>query len=180
MWIGVGMTEVYKALYDDVGIRGVAYAEVKEARAFQLPDSGIVERWQPFVLRLRKGDLADYLSSNLGCRLCSDRLKAILGKCAAPIDELQWLPVDVRRLDESHPYWILHFPSPPDVLDRNATIFAAGFVAKPVLSKDAVKGHHVFSHPGDGGLRLFVERSVTKAFKAAKLKGIKWSRAAIR
>jgi len=133
----IEMTKCYKVLFDDRGIYGVAKTPNKGPH-FTLPDSGTVEDWQTLILELVEGDFADYLPSNLGCRLCSKRLKDLLESHASSVDELQWLPVIVREGTEQRPYSILHFPNPPDVLNKEKSIFARDFVVKPVLSEAVV------------------------------------------
>jgi hypothetical protein len=181
------MTMYYQVLFDDEGVYGVAYTDKNQETGpcfpppggFGLPYAGIVEDWQPLALELREGDFADYLASNLGCRLCSDRLKSILESHASPADELQWLVTEVHRRAEKHVYWILHFPNPPDVLNKSKTLFVDGtdVVVKPVLSKDATAGHQVFAYPEAGELTLFVGEPVKRAIEAAGCTGMELSRA---
>jgi len=168
----------YKVLFDAKNVFGVART-VEKGGLFTLPYAGVVDGWQPFVLELREGEFADYLSSNLGCRLCSDRLKGILQNGASPDDELQWLPVEVHRGAEKRPYWILHFPNSPDVLNRNKSILAGDFVVKPVLSTDAIVSHQVFSFPKGGKLPLFVAGPVKRAIEAAGCTGMELSHAPV-
>jgi len=88
---------------------GVAHALEKPAMEF-LPDEGTVENWKPLLMELRGGDFPDYLSSNLGCRMCSERLRKILQEHRSPLDLLQWLDVVVKDKQEDRNYFILHFP----------------------------------------------------------------------
>jgi hypothetical protein len=174
----IEMTKSYKILFDDRGIYGVAKT-LKTGPNFTLPDSGTVEDWQTLILDLVEGDFADYLASNLGCRLCSKRLKDLLDSHASSVDELQWLPVIVREGTEQRPYSILHFPNPPDVLNKEKSLFARYFVVKPVLSEAAVGNHQVFSYPGGGEITLFVSRKVKLAIKSAGYSGMELSSAAM-
>ncbi|MFO0428202.1 MAG: imm11 family protein [Planctomyces sp.] len=178
----------YQILFDDENTYGVAYlSEEQQGNAcfpppgiFQLPYTGVVKDWKRLTLELQEGDFADYLSSNLGCRLCSDRLRCIFQACASPHDEFQWLAVDVCRAAETRAYWILHFPNPPEVLDRKQSIAAGDFIVKPVLSNAATICHHVFSYPKAGALKLFVAESVKRAINAASCTGMEFSPAPIR
>lgn len=172
------MTKCYKVLFDDRGLYGLAKTP-KTGPLFTLPDSGTVEDWQTMTLDLVEGDFVDYLASNLGCRLCSQRLQGLLESHASPVDELQWLPVNVRKGTEHHSYSILHFPNPPDVLNKEKSLFARDFVVKPVLSEAAVGNHRVFSYPGGGEITLFVNEQVKRAIKAAGYSGMELSRAAM-
>src|SRR5690242_6574940 len=91
---------------------------------FLLPYSGSVTDWTSLSLLLTNGDFVDYLASDLGCRLCSSRLKSLIQAHASDLDVLQWLPVTVMCSSDAKDYFILHFPSPPDILNRDDTIFA--------------------------------------------------------
>jgi hypothetical protein len=170
--------DYYKVLFQDNETLGVGYT-VEQRDLFFLPDSGRVENWQPINLVLRDGGFPDYLASNLGCRLCSEVLKRILDDGAAPADELQWLEVRVRKDTEQRPYYILHFPNPPDVLDKSRTIFAGDFVVKAVLSIEKTKDHRVFAYPGCGCLPLFVAGDVNRAIQKHVCTGLEISRAPV-
>lgn len=167
---------------------GVAYLPIGQAvggcfhapRIFHLPYIGVVTEWKTLTLELRDGGYPDYLASNIGSRMCSTRLKDILQSLAAPIDELHWLPIEVTLGTESRPYWILHFPNPPDVLNKERTIFAGCCVVKPVLAKEVVGNHQVFSYPRAGQLKLFVSEQVKRAIEAAGCTGGHFSRSAMR
>jgi hypothetical protein len=90
---------------------------------------------------------------------------------------LQWLEVAVRTQEEERRYYILHFPQPPDVLDKNKTIFAGDFVVKAVLSTEAVVGHRVFGYPRCGCLRLFISEEVRTAIIEEQCIGMDISKA---
>ena len=152
----------YRFLFDDSRDFGVAFAP-STGRVFTLPTVGAVVNWQPIVMELRKGVFTDYLANNIRCRLCSERLKRILTENASSSDILQWLPVEVNNGEECRRYFILHFPSPPDVVDKIASIIVDDFVVKPVLSKSAATGHRVFAYPDGGELKLFVDQRVMSA-----------------
>ena len=172
------MTVYYQICFDEDGVFGVAKT-IEKGDLFTLPYSGDVEGWQPLILDLIEGDFADYLSSNLGCRMCSKRLKDIFDAHASSDDKFQWLPVIVRRGIKQCIYSILHFPNPPDVLNKDKSIFAGEFVVKPVLSKSAVGKHQVFSYPKAGELKLFVSKQVKIAIEAAGCTGLELSRAPV-
>ena len=172
------MAKYFKVLFDDKGVFGVAHT-VEKRDLFMLPYAGIVEDWQPMTLELRQGAFADYLASNLGCRLCSDRLRNILQSHSAPEDHLQWLAVEVRRGSQNRTYSILHFPNPPEVLNKDRSIFAGDFVVKPVLSRDAIGCHRVFSYPKSGELRMFIAEPVKRAIEAAGCTGMELSPAPV-
>jgi len=172
------MSVYYKVLFDEEGVFGVAHT-IEKGDLFTLPYCGVVENWKPLALELREGEFADYLASNLGCRLCSERLRNILQTHASSTDELQWLSVEVCRGMEKRAYAILHFPAPPDILNKNKSILAGDFVAKPVLSKSSLGTHQVFSYPNAGELKLFVSEPVKRAIEAAGCSGLELSRAPV-
>jgi len=174
---------VFPTEYDNSGndVFGVAYTSERQEELFRLPDSGKIEGWRRFSLDLRQGEFADYLSSDLGCRLCSSKLREVLQSHASRDDELQWLEVDIKSDSECRPYFILHFPVRPDILNREESIFAAGFfVVKPVLAKAAIGEHQIFTYPGGGDRSMYVTSKVKRAIQSEGCTGLKFSRAAVR
>src|SRR5262245_43219392 len=155
------MSNYYKVLFQEEQNLGVGHS-IEQSDLFFLPDTGKVTNWKPIILELRDGDYPDYLASNLGCRLCSERLKTVLDEHASPSDSLQWLEVLVNKQGGDRRYFILHFPEPPDVLDKKKTMFAGDFVVKAVLSRDAIGGHRVFAYPKCGCLPLFISDEVKR------------------
>lgn len=147
---------------------------------FELPDTGLVNNWNPIKLRLVDGEIVDYLGSDLTCRLCSERLTEILQHSATKDDAIQWLPVKVEHGSRNLLYSILHFHNPPDVLCQKETIFAGDFVAKPVFLRRRIENHHVFSYPTAGELKLFVSKPVKLAIEAAKCTGMVFEKTAVR
>jgi hypothetical protein len=168
----------YQVLFCDKYCSGVASTSQNQ-QLFTLPYVGAVEFWVPIVLELREGDFSDYLSSTLGCRLCSPRLRNILDEYRSVDDEIQWLPVTVRKGEMACVYAVLHFPHPPDVLNKDKSIFAGEFVVKPVLSRTAVENHHVFAYPKAGEAKLFISGQVKMAIESAGCTGMELSCAAI-
>jgi hypothetical protein len=171
------MSLYYRVLFSDEGTCGLAH--VASGQGFlELPEEDEVRGWRSLQLDLVAGEFVDYLANDLGCRLCSDELRRVLDASASPLDCLQWLPVAVRRGKEQRSYFILHFPHPADVLDRNMSMFAGDFAVKPVLSRAAAEGHKVFSFTKGGDLLFFVHDSVRNAIESDKLTGAVLSPAA--
>lgn len=173
------MTKIYQMLFNDEGVFGVAES-VDNSDLLVLPYDGIVENWHPLRLKITEGEFADYLANDLGGRLCSERLKNVLQQHASPSDELQWLPVEVKGDEENRSYAILHFPKPPDILNKNKSIYAGDFVVKPVFLKDAISRHHVFAYSKAGHLKLFVSEPVKLAIEAEGCTGIEFSEAPVK
>lgn len=169
----------YKMLFDENDRYGVAY--IKDGpELFILPDDGLVIEWHPIRFELRDGIRSDFLANDIGCRLCSEDLKHILQKHSSPNDSLQWLPVCVCDGGVDYRYWILHLPNQPDVLQKDATIFAGKYVVKAVLAESLVNGHHVFAYPQAGELAIFVSSEVKNAVEASRLTGMEYSKIPIR
>jgi len=158
------------------------YAETVDQKSdtFELPETGLLDNWHPMSLRLVGGKIADYLGSNLSCRLCSDRLREILERAATKEDAIQWLPLIVANESRGLSYSILHFHNPPDVLCRKETIFAGDFVAKPVFLRHRIENHQVFAYPTAGKRKLFISKRVKLAIEAAKCTGMVFEKTAVR
>jgi hypothetical protein len=172
------MPSFFKMLFQEQESLGVG--RTTNSVGFALPYAGYVDKWTVPTLKIQDGDYPDYLASNLGCRLCSERLKGLLSRHCSASDVLQWLEVRVQKDGQERVYYMLHFPIPPDVLHKTKTIFAgADFVVKPVLSKTAVGDHRVFTYPKNEGLPLFVSAEVKLAIEFLGCTGIEFSRVPI-
>lgn len=151
----------------------IAYAADDPDRDHLLAEPGTVENWRPVDLEVEGGEPTDYLPNNVGVRLCSAHLRDVLERQRGHDDLFQWLEMHV--IDETgtkHPYFALHLPSYPDVLDPRRTITARGsFVVKPVLSGGKLAGHHVFAFEG-ATVRLVIADAVRRAIVAAGCTGV--------
>lgn len=136
-----------------------------------LPDSGPVTDWHVPKLDLVGGGFPDYLASDLGCRICSSRMRKILDSEKSETDVVQWLPVSVKANGGVRRYWLLHFPEPVEALGTR-TIWQDKFVVKAVLSESRLRGHAVFTYPGDEGLALVVNERVKDALALAECTGL--------
>jgi hypothetical protein len=145
-----------------------------------LPDSKVVEGWKEFKLKLVEGDWTDYLLSEQTLRICLEKMRDILDRGALPGDRLQWLPVwGVARGGKSKPYYVLHLPAPPDILDREHSTIINDMIVKPVFRADALSEHGVFSHLGGSETALFVAASVKEKLEEAECTGLEFSPAQI-
>jgi hypothetical protein len=149
-------------------------AKSRSPGLFMLQAEGEVVGWEPVALDLVEGDFSDYLASNLGVRLCSERMKEVLQRFAGPRDVLQWLPVRVFKGEDERQFFILHLPILDDVLGSK-TLFHEDVVIKPVLSLRRALGHAVFSYRGSEGVSLFIDERVRKALSEAGCSGAKYS-----
>jgi hypothetical protein len=159
--------------HDDSQDLGVARSSDPEL--FFLPEGEVVA-WQPETLRLTDGDFGDYLANDLGVRLCSEKMRDIIDKNAGPRDDLRWLPVFVEDdSGVSRPYWVLHFPKPADVIDREKSVMVDDFVAKLALHGQKLVGHSVFSYREGGSLLLIVSEDVKARLVQSGCTGIQYS-----
>lgn len=143
------------------------------------PREGMITDWLPLVLELRGGEYPDYLASDFGGRICSERMRTLLDRHASASDVLQWLDVLVVKGEQERPYFYLHFPSPPAVLHPQRTIFAGQeMVVKPVISEIAAANHQVFTFPRNHGVGWVVAEVVRDAIVRAGLTGCEVSRIA--
>jgi hypothetical protein len=164
----------YRILFQEDENLGVAFT--RSPTELLLPYTGRVENWISLGFELRDGDFPDYLANNLGCRICSSRLKDILERSASARDVLQWLEVRVQKGTQERLYYVLHFPEPPDVLDKRRTLFSGGdFVVKPVLSQAATAVHGVFTYPKNEGLPFFVSEKVKQEIERVGCTGLEFS-----
>jgi hypothetical protein len=151
---------------------GVAYAPF-EVDPFLLPISGTkIEAWKPLTLELRDGQYADYLSNDLGARLCSETLRKVIETHCSNNDELQWLEVYVSHAKETKEYYVLHFPIDFPVINKDKSLMAGDMVVKSVLDISIVKDHTIFTLPAEGGRIIFVSENLKEAIEHSNLTGM--------
>jgi hypothetical protein len=158
----------------------LGFAEsLEELPLFLLPEEGFVENWRPLVFELRDRKFGDYVSCEYSLRLCSQRLREILQQNASPHDVLQWLDIQIRRGSEERQYFVLHFPEPRDVLDKEHTVYGTkeGSVIKPAFSRRLCEQYNIFTHSKDPRHGFYIRDHVKKAIEAAKCTGMEfWGR----
>ncbi|HEY3358695.1 MAG TPA: hypothetical protein VGQ83_35940 [Polyangia bacterium] len=164
----------YSILFSSSKTFGVARFNTEEL--LFLPADGPVVGWQPLTGTLGRGEESDYLASNLAFRICSARMRAILEELATPADVLQWLPVHVANSRaELREYHVLHFPAPPDVIDRDRSIIMDDdVIVKVLLCAESAARHAVFSYPGGGSTTFLVNGEVKKRLQKAGCTGIQF------
>jgi hypothetical protein len=169
---------IYGVILNDDPRLGTAES-LEELPLLLLPEEGFVNNWGPFVFELRDGRFGDYLACEISLRLCSQRLRDILQQKASPDDVLQWLDIQIRRGSEERQYFVLHFPEPRDVLDKEHTVYGANerSVIKPAFSKRLCEKYNIFPSPRKGGQGFFIRAQVKEAIEAAKCTGMEfWGR----
>ncbi len=141
-----------------------------------LAEPGRVVGWPGLQLSCA-GELVDYLANDVGVRLCSTPLRAVVDQAQAS-EAIQWLPASVVDGNgREHAYHVLHLSEVPDVLDRALTLWVGeDFVVKPVVSRSKAAPHQIFGVPGGG--RLIVADAVRRAVQARALTGIDFERVA--
>lgn len=147
------------------------------------PKCGYIENWQiiPFILRKERGELADFLGSNICHRLCSPRLKDVIDQNVTPNDiPIQWLPVSItkEKTGESFDYFYLHFPEVCNCLDEEETIYE-DFLGKPRVqvahySLAKIQDKSIFNCPSFEKLTTVVSKNLRKAIMDAGCTGLKF------
>jgi hypothetical protein len=176
------MNYYYMGIRED-RIYGIAYVP-KGTLLSILPSSGKVETWETLILTLKKGDFPDYLANDRGLNLYSRKLRDILDRMKSDQDELQWLPVIVRTENgEEREYFVLHFPHPCDVIDKEKSVFGPSLgkyynLIKPVISRKLATNHQVFTIWGREGIAVIVSDSVKKSIQTTKCAGVVFEKAA--
>jgi len=155
-----------------------ATTTIEVARASQGLDHSLVIDGKPIGARtpvrfvMPGGKPADYQQNDLGWRLCSPRMRAIIDTHKSKIDEVDWIDALITaERSKEHRYFVVHFPSPLPlaVLDRRRTVFNPSNprrVIKPALNHQAVDGHNVFTYEG-GFEPWFVSQNIRDALLAA-------------
>jgi hypothetical protein len=141
----------------------------------RLMDGNEVTDWEPLRFELDEGAVVDYLANTFAYRLCSERLRDVLeGGRGAP-DVVQWLSaIVVDQRGRELPYWVLHFPTVPQVLNRSRSLLAGPMVVKAVLDRQLIDGHRLLTLPKDLTTLMLADQ-VKSAIEAAGCTGMKFS-----
>lgn len=139
--------------YYDVFIPKVQYAKPLPPsgvtrKVFRL--SGLVEFWPRLVFEVPKnsGIISDYMSSIIGGRLCSDKLKTIIDDNKNSNDQIQWLPIHIKHVDsdETLTYYHLHFLNPFSGHSKKESMYSpSGDIMKPVWHYSNIKDMEIFT-----------------------------------
>ena len=169
------MTNFYQMTYcenEKYQSFGVACAD-QDIDPFLLPESGVkIDSWKSINLDLRYGGYADYLSSDLGGRLCSEKLRDLIDKNISDNDYVQWLDANVIDGSECKKYYFLHFPKNIPVVNKDRSIFAGDMVVKVVLDAKIVSPLSIFTLPDEVGRTLFVSEKVKKIISENNITGV--------
>ncbi len=154
------------------GQAGVAY--IKNYTGLNLlPKQGLVKEWKTKYFSLKNGGYTDYLPANIGCRLCSEKMRDILDRCKSEKDVLQWLNAEVEsETGEKRHYFILHFPVLEDVLDKKKSKYVRNILTNQVINPKACVGHDVFSYIEESTISFIVSQRVREELKKAGCKGL--------
>ena len=157
----------------DIGGRaGVAYIK-NYNELYLLPKEGTVTEWETKHFYLKDGEYTDCLPANIGCRLCSKKMRDILERNKSNKDALQWLDAEVEsEAGEKRQYFILHFPVLEDVLDKRKSKYAGNILTKHVINPKACAGHEVFSYIEESTLSFIVSQKVREELKKAGCRGL--------
>ena len=157
--------------------------ELAVARAPDDPDlgdrllgGGEVTDWKVLHFVMDEGVQVDYVANSFACRLCSEKLRAVLNGNCGKNDVMQWLPAVVTGRDGVEvPHWVLHFPEAPEVLDLSKTVMAGPVIVKACLDAGLVAGHQVFGFPNES-LRMVVAGAVRDTIERTGCTGMTFSR----
>ncbi len=168
------MTNYYRITAGaDVGGRaGVAF--IKDYSEINLlPKQGRVKDWVTKYFILKNGEYTDYLPANIGCRLCSEKMRDILEEYKSEKDVLQWLDAEVEsETGEKRHYFILHFPVLEDVLDKKKSKYVRNVLTKQVINPRACAGHEVFSCIEESTISFIVSKKVREELKKTCCRGL--------
>lgn len=133
--------------------------------------------WRPLHFVLEQGSIVtDYLANSFAFRLCSERLRDVIDQNKGIDDDVQWLPTTVEwPKGQQMSYWVLHFPTYPDVMNKTRTVTSGPVIVKAYLDPGLVRGHRVFSRPRDS-VSLIVADSVRKAISRSGCSGMTFSK----
>lgn len=157
----------------DIGGRaGVAY--IQDFNGIDLlPKQGLVDNWSTKHFFLKEGEYTDYLTANIGCRLCSQRLHDVLEKCKSEGDIIQWLDAEVEsESGEKRPYFILHFPVLFDAIDKKRSKYVRDILTKQIINPKVCVGHTVFGYIEESRISFTVSETVRKELKRAGCTGL--------
>jgi len=134
-------------------------------------EQGLVEEWPTLELSIA-GQPVDYLVNDASVRLCSPRLREVIDSNCGEHDQRQWLDAAVTtERSQVLEYYVLHFPSLPDVLDPEQTLMNGLMVVRPVISLRRAEGHRVFGFRW-GGMGTVVARPLKLAIEQAGCTGV--------
>jgi hypothetical protein len=159
--------------------------------------SARVDGWTAPAFDLTVGTVVDYLANSMAFRLCSQRLRDAIDRSLSALDLVQWLPVVVRdRKQTELPYWAIHFPEPPNVINMSKSVLyfpdPKVVASRPVLAMDSPKptdpvivkacldanlvaGRRFFGFRNDS-VHLIVADDVKNEIERAECSGMKFSR----
>ena len=168
----MGIYRVYNTDHDDAG---VGYS-INIRGAIFFPDDYVTE-WVPPLFEVRDGGFTDYQNNTLALRLCSKKLYTLFEEMMSDNDKIQWLDASVKLGGEERAYYILHFPSRPDVIDKNRSMFnrRTGSIIKPVLSAEACKEYNVFTH-AYSHTSLYIRDTIKSAIEKEGLTGMEFQK----
>ena len=154
---------------------GVAYLVSKDSQISIARNGKTNKGWNKLSLEFKQGDFVDYMSNELGGRLCSLRLKEIIKSKKTSHDVIEWLPVEIIKGKEARDYYFLCFPENVDVLDSNRSSRVDSLIIKPFFDKEKIKNHAIFGLPDEDSHRTYVSNDMREAIEDAGITGISFT-----
>ena len=158
---------------------------------------GQISDWDVLRLELGEGVVVDYLANTFAFRLCSQRLRDVIDRSLSALDVVQWLPVVVKDREQTElPYWVLHFPEAPSVINMSKSVLyfpdPKVVASRPVVAMDSptatdpvvvkacldanlVANRRVFGFPKDS-IHLVVAGDVKNEIQRAECTGMTFSK----
>jgi hypothetical protein len=167
----VGVRRFFYMQWRDSNSPTIASGELEPSQLRLLGDASRVVDWAaPSFTAV--SPLVDYVVNHAVVRLCSPLLKEVIEEFRSDVDDVQWLAASViTQHKEPLPYYLLHFPTSPDLLDPAQTLMNGSQVIRPAVSLERASGHHVFGFNA-GGNRTIVSVELRAAITTAGCTGV--------
>lgn len=172
---GITMNNYFDICVKDDDSLGFAYLESERTKEVIYTCHLEVTYWKSPTFYLRGGDYGDFLANDFLCRLCSPRLRQILDSNKGEKDSIEWLPAYVEHsaTQQKREYFILIISQFDDVYDHEQSLYINGSISIPVLDRNKVVGHKVFSLPDDF-ISLMVSEDIKAAIEKIEGRGLKF------
>jgi len=174
------MNTIYQVYNSGLAHEGVGIEKTRKDHIFMY--NRRVEDWDSLIYELKDGGYTDYQNENKGMHLCSLKLREILEQQASEYDVFQWLEATVRHEGEERPYYVLHFPEPADVINKEKSKYSKsdGKLIVPRLSRALCEKYNVFTllNPNSplASHRIYIRENVKKAVEAAGCTGMEFQK----
>ena len=174
------MSIIYQVYNSGLAHEGIGIEKTRKDHIFMY--NRRVEDWDPPIFEFEEGGYTDYQNSDSSLHLCSSKLRVILEQQASELDVFQWLEATVRHEGEERPYYVLHFPEPADVINKEKSKYSKsdGKLIAPKISRALCEKHNVFNllNPNSplASHRLYIRENVKQAIEADGCTGMEFEK----